>query len=61
MSGGVTLDTDTQSFQVVLGMTGQTYPIYYTGEHGGVHTFTTLRPGAAAALPAGAKVVYVNK
>lgn len=61
MTGGASINTDTDACQVVLGMTGQTYPIYYTGQQGGVHTFNTMKPGAAAAFPAGQRVVYVNK
>lgn len=60
MCGGVTLDTETQSFQVVLGMGGQKTPIYYVGDQGGVHTFTTVNPAAAASYPAGMKVAYVR-
>ena len=59
--GGAMVDTDTQSFQVILGMTGQTYPIYYVGERGGVHTFNTMKPGASSAFPPGTRVAYVSK
>ena len=58
MTGGAMVNTDTDVCQVVLGQTGQTYRIYYTGVQNGIHTFTTVNP-AAPPLPKGMRVAYV--
>ena len=58
MTGGAMVNTDTDVCQVVLGQTGQTYRIYYTGVQNGIHTFNTANP-AAPAYPPGMKVVPV--